>query len=123
MVIDFANTHELYIGRLVWNRQQFIKDPNTGRRQARPNPETKWNVEEVPHLRIIDDPLWTLVKDRQRDSRSRVMTKDKGIRFRTCPPTELPPLRSSQVWRLRWRVLEDQSIPLRLLHRPQQRNL
>ena len=72
--------NELYIGRLVWNRQQFIKDPNTGRRQARPNPENKWIVEEVPHLRIIDDALWTLVKDRQRDSRSRVMTKDKGIR-------------------------------------------
>jgi site-specific DNA recombinase len=72
--------NELYIGRLVWNRQQFIKDPNTGRRQARPNPETKWIVEEVPHLRIIDDHLWSRVKERQRDSRSRVMTKDKGIR-------------------------------------------
>ena len=72
--------NELYIGRLVWNRQQFIKDPNTGRRQARPNPEGKWIIEEVPHLRIIDDELWTLVKDQQRDSRSRVMTKDKGIR-------------------------------------------
>src|SRR6516162_11236895 len=33
--------NELYIGRLVWNRQQFVKDPHTGRRQARLNPETK----------------------------------------------------------------------------------
>ena len=72
--------NELYIGRLVWNRQQFIKDPNTGRRQARLNPETKWIVESVPHLRILDDHLWNLVKERQRVSRSRVMTKDKGIR-------------------------------------------
>lgn len=30
--------NELYIGRLVWNRQHFIKDPDTGRRQARLNP-------------------------------------------------------------------------------------
>jgi site-specific DNA recombinase len=34
----------------------------------------------VPHLRIIDDPLWEAVKERQQDSRSRVVTKDKGIR-------------------------------------------
>ena len=72
--------NELYIGRLVWNRQQFIKDPDTGRRQARLNPKTKWIIEEVPHLRIIDDQLWSSVKERQQDSRSRVMTKDKGIR-------------------------------------------
>ena len=32
--------NELYIGRLVWNRQHFVKDPATGRRQARPNPES-----------------------------------------------------------------------------------
>jgi hypothetical protein len=72
--------NELYVGLLVWNRQQFIKDPKTGRRQARPNPETKWIIEEVPQLRLIDDHLWSRVKERQRNSRSRVMTKDKGIR-------------------------------------------
>jgi DNA invertase Pin-like site-specific DNA recombinase len=72
--------NELYIGRLVWNRQQFIKDPATGRRQARLNPEAKWIAEEVPHLRIVDDRLWEAVKERQRGSRRRVMTEDKGIR-------------------------------------------
>ena len=72
--------NELYIGRLVWNRQHFIKDPGTGRRQARPNPEAKWIIEEVPHLRVIDDDLWLSVKDRQQDSRSRIVTADKGIR-------------------------------------------
>ena len=72
--------NELYIGRLVWNRQQYIKDPHTGRRQARLNPETKWIVESVPNLRIIDDQLWNLVKERQRASRSAVMTQYKGVR-------------------------------------------
>src|SRR5262249_14292646 len=72
--------NELYIGRLVWNRQQFIKDPNTGRRQARLNPEAKWIIEEVPDLRIIDDHLWSRVKERQQGSRSRVMTRDQGVR-------------------------------------------
>ena len=27
--------NELYVGRLVWNRQRFVKDPEIGRRQAR----------------------------------------------------------------------------------------
>ena len=31
--------NELYVGRLVWNRQRFIKDPTTGKRQARMNPQ------------------------------------------------------------------------------------
>jgi site-specific DNA recombinase len=31
--------NELYIGRRVWNRQEFVKDPRTGKRQARPNSE------------------------------------------------------------------------------------
>jgi site-specific DNA recombinase len=29
--------NELYAGVLVWNRQRFIKDPNTGKRVSRPN--------------------------------------------------------------------------------------
>jgi len=34
--------NELYIGCLVWNRQRFIKDPSTGGRVSRRNPETEW---------------------------------------------------------------------------------
>lgn len=33
--------NEMYVGKLVWNRQRFIKDPDTGKRQARPNPESE----------------------------------------------------------------------------------
>jgi len=50
--------NELYIGRLVWNRQRYIKDPQTGRRLARRNPASAWLVTEVPELRIVDDVLW-----------------------------------------------------------------
>ena len=57
--------NELYAGRLVWNRQRFVKDPERGKRQARPNPESEWVVEEVPALRIVDEALWTKVKSRQ----------------------------------------------------------
>lgn len=58
--------NEIYIGRMVWNRQQFVKDPATGKRQARPNPEAEWITNEVPELRIIDQNLWDQVKARQK---------------------------------------------------------
>lgn len=57
--------NEMYIGRLVWNRQKFVKDPSTGKRQARPNPPEDWILKDVPELRIIDQTLWDLVKARQ----------------------------------------------------------
>ena len=59
--------NELYVGRLVWNRQRYIKDPRTGRRVSRLNPESAWIVAEVPELRIVDDRLWQMAKKRQRD--------------------------------------------------------
>ncbi len=57
--------NELYIGRLVWNRLRYIKDPDTGKRVSRRNPKSDWIVQEVPQLRIIDDDLWQTVKVRQ----------------------------------------------------------
>ena len=50
--------NELYRGRITYNRQRFVKDPETGKRIARPNPEGLWIKTEVAHLRIIDDKLW-----------------------------------------------------------------
>jgi site-specific DNA recombinase len=58
--------NELYIGRLVWNRQRFIKDPETGRRVSRLNPESEWITRAVPELRIVDQELWERVKARQK---------------------------------------------------------
>ena len=57
--------NEMYVGRRIWNRQRFVKDPDTGRRQARPNPESDWIIWDVPELRIVDDLLWQAVKARQ----------------------------------------------------------
>ena len=57
--------NEMYIGRVIWNRQRFIKDPDSGKRQARSNPESECIVQEVPDLRILDDVLWNAAKSRQ----------------------------------------------------------
>ncbi|WP_426289484.1 recombinase family protein [Ensifer adhaerens] len=59
--------NELYIGRRVWNRLRYIKDPDSGRRVSQKNPESMWIVSNVPELRIVDDDLWQEVKERQKE--------------------------------------------------------
>jgi site-specific DNA recombinase len=57
--------NELYVGRLVWNRQRYVKDPGgTGRRLARLNPASGWLITDVPDLRIVDQDLWQQVQAR-----------------------------------------------------------
>ena len=57
--------NEMYIGRIVWNRLRYIKDPDTGKRVSRPNPESEWIFHDVPELRIIEQDLWNRIKARQ----------------------------------------------------------
>ena len=57
--------NELYVGKLVWNRLRYMKDPNTGKRRSRLNQEKDWIIKDVPELRIIPRDLWDGVKARQ----------------------------------------------------------
>jgi site-specific DNA recombinase len=57
--------NELYRGVLVWNRCSYVKDPQRGKRVARPNPPEQHEISEVPHLRIVDDASWIRAKARQ----------------------------------------------------------
>jgi DNA invertase Pin-like site-specific DNA recombinase len=72
--------NELYVGRLVWNRLRYVKDPDTGKRVSRPNPPLEWVTTAVPELRIVDDELWRQVKARQLDMR-RVASSGDPKRF------------------------------------------
>ncbi len=56
--------NELYIGRIVWNRMNYVKDPETGKRISRMNPVAQWVIKDVPHLRLLDDDLWAAVQRR-----------------------------------------------------------
>lgn len=47
----------LYRGELVWNRVTMVRDPDTGRRVSRVNPESAWQRQEVPDFRIISPEL------------------------------------------------------------------
>jgi site-specific DNA recombinase len=66
--------NELYVGRLVWNRLRYVKNPDTGKRVSRLNPESEWMSRSVPHLRIVPDEMWAAAKSRQQHTRHAVKT-------------------------------------------------
>lgn len=49
--------NQLYVGRMVHNRTSKIIEPLSRKIRIRPNPESEWCSEDVPHLRIIDQVL------------------------------------------------------------------
>ncbi len=57
--------NEAYIGRVVWNRREYRKHPDSEKRLARHNDQDQWVVAEQPQLRIVSDDLWAAVKRRQ----------------------------------------------------------
>lgn len=61
--------NELYIGRLVWDRLDYVTHPETGKRLSRQKPREGWTVVDVPHLRIVSEAMWEAVKARQASMR------------------------------------------------------
>ena len=59
-------SNELYRGHIIWNRRQWIKDPETGRRNYIERPKEEWQHREDPSLRIIEEDLWMMVQSRRR---------------------------------------------------------
>lgn len=78
--------NELYIGRIVWNRLRYSKDPETGKRISRLNEPDCWIAQNVPELRVVHQDLWDAVKERQqtfkRDTRPDVREKPFWARQR-----------------------------------------
>jgi site-specific DNA recombinase len=57
---------ELYIGVRVFNRRQYRKHPDTGKRSSRLNPPNEWIRMPAPELRILTDDVWEYAQARQR---------------------------------------------------------
>ena len=55
----------LYMGRLVWNRRQWRRNPESEQRERRYRlrDPSEWVEVAVPDLRIIEQPLWDAVQD------------------------------------------------------------
>jgi site-specific DNA recombinase len=74
--------NEIYCGRLVWNRVRMMKDPETGKRVSRPNPENEWHRADVPHLAIISGDLFdraAAIKDSRSKSAPSLRRRPKSL--------------------------------------------
>ena len=58
--------NELYVGRSVWNRLHYGKDPETGRRRSFANAAGAVITVPVPEHRVVSDELWEAAKARQK---------------------------------------------------------
>ena len=56
--------NEKYLGRWVWNKTMFVKDPVTGKRTPVARSKDDWVVEDRPDLAIVDAELWKRVQER-----------------------------------------------------------
>ncbi len=63
--------NQLYIGRYIWNRSAWLKDPDTGKRKRIKRDSKEWIYTDMPELRIIPQELWEAVQARQLDIRQR----------------------------------------------------
>lgn len=73
----------MYVGRVVWNRRQWIKDPDTGARRYVERPEHEWQVRQDEALRIVDQRTWDLVQLRARGGTPRGTRAGRGATPRT----------------------------------------
>ena len=52
----------IYRGEYVWNRSEWVKDHETGKRKRFERPESEWVRQELPELRIVSDRQWSDVQ-------------------------------------------------------------
>jgi site-specific DNA recombinase len=66
----------LYAGKLVWNKNRLVKNPDTGKRVTKPNPPSEWHTTDMPDLRIVPQDLFdrvqVMIKPRERTPAQRV---------------------------------------------------
>lgn len=74
--------NEIYVGRYIWNRSQWNRDPDTRKRVRIARPRSEWMIEERPELRIIDADSWERVRARM-DKPSRAGGRGAGRPPRT----------------------------------------
>src|SRR5216683_995147 len=75
--------NELYIGRYVWNRSQWLRDPDTGRRKRFSRPRGEWAIAPRPDLRIVNDTAWAKARARLDGPRLAGGARGRGARPRT----------------------------------------
>ncbi len=54
----------LYVGKLVWNKSRWLRDPDSRKYTYRARSKNEWVEVDVPELRIIPQDLWDRVQMR-----------------------------------------------------------
>jgi site-specific DNA recombinase len=82
--------NQLYIGKRVWNRLAYRRDPDTRKRVSRLNPPDQWIVADVPELRVIAAHVWNQAQE-MLETRSRETRPDtvKGPDWKDRRPKHL----------------------------------
>ena len=113
--------NRIYIGKLVWNKLRYVKDPDTRKRRSKVNKAEAVIEKDVPHLQIIEQDLWNAVKQRQAE----VMLGPQSTKTRPWDRRRPRYMLSGLVkcGALRWRLRPDQQDASRLCHRAQQGHL
>jgi DNA invertase Pin-like site-specific DNA recombinase len=57
--------NEVYLGKLIWGRVNYERQPGTNKMVCRKQPREQWKTVEQPELRIISDDLWQAVRERE----------------------------------------------------------
>jgi len=69
--------NERYVGRIVWNKREWYRDPLTKKRRARIRDEKEWIVTEAPELAIVDRETWDAAQARHRQVKRGGQTNGK----------------------------------------------
>ncbi|MFT8720034.1 recombinase family protein [Acetobacter sp.] len=70
--------NELYRGWRVWNRRMYLKNPDTGKRVSRQNPEEDIERIEDQDLRIVTEEQWNAVRQREALIRANMKKRASG---------------------------------------------
>jgi site-specific DNA recombinase len=75
--------NEVYVGRYIWNRSTWRKDPDTGKWARLDRPRDEWVIEDRPELRIVPQAIWEQVRLRMDNPRGQGGMRGKGAQPRT----------------------------------------
>lgn len=67
-----------YTGLTIWNRTQWVKDPDSGRRICRERPKADWISHHDETRRVVTDELWKAVQRRLKPMPDDVRLKAGG---------------------------------------------
>lgn len=71
----------IYIGKLIWNRRKWVRNPETKRKAPELRPESEWIVTEHPELRIIPQELWDRVQERRKAQKRWTTTRPRSPKY------------------------------------------